>query len=40
MRFIYMAKQNFFAQGKVPEEWKSANVVPIFKKGSKSVADI
>jgi Reverse transcriptase (RNA-dependent DNA polymerase) len=26
------------AQGKVPEEWKLANVVPIYKKGSKAVA--
>jgi hypothetical protein len=26
------------SQGKVPEEWKSANVVPIYKKGSKSSA--
>jgi hypothetical protein len=32
--------QASFNQGSIPDEWKEANVVPIFKKGDKSKAVI
>jgi len=30
--------QNSFDTGKLPDDWKFANICPIFKKGSKTVA--
>jgi len=31
--------QDSLTQGQIPSDWKLANVCPIFKKGSKNVAD-
>jgi hypothetical protein len=35
MSLFFQASVN---QGSIPDEWKEANVVPIFKKGDKSKA--
>ena len=33
---LHILLSSSLAQGKVPEHWKDATVIPIFKKGSKS----
>ena len=34
--FVYRVKEYSLAEGVVPQEWKIANVTPLFKNGSRS----